>query len=185
MQFLVYSDKVTSADAAATAALHRSVIAETSYHEPTRLILSNKTVTARQALGIELDVISGAVAALIVLLRPASGSAAHATFHTFSSGQLGLRTPGGESVYGSGSAVDEDYLREVIQSGYFDTSLADKMPRVLPSFLRRSSGRGGVRASCGRVSALHPGTLCDTHLSGTCHAAEPSSRMGSDCRWSL
>lgn len=134
MQFLVYSDKPTSADAAATAALHKSVITETSYLEPTRLVLANKSVAPQQALRVELDVISGAVAALIVLLRPATGPGAHATFHSFASGKLDLRSPGGESIYGSGTQVDEDYLREVVQSGYFNTSLAEKMPHVLMSF---------------------------------------------------
>ena len=174
MQFLVYSDKVTSADAAATASLHKSVITENSYLEPTRLILSNKTVTAQQSLRIELDVIFGAVAALIVMLRPASGSAAHATFHTFSSGQLDLRTPGGESIYGSGSAVDEDYLREVIQSGYFNTSLAEKMPHVLMSFCddpQAAAAFGHRAGGCLNFSADK------THLSITPGADHPSGQF--------
>ena len=134
LSFVIMSDKVTSQDAAQTAALHKSVIIEQSFLEPIRVLYNNRTVAANQQLRLELDVVQGRIAALVVFLRPASGNGAHASFHTFSSGQVDLRTPGGESIFGSGTMVDEDFLREIVQPSFFNNALSQHMPHLLMSF---------------------------------------------------
>ena len=121
--------KLTEQDILQHNGIHRQHIFSKGYLEATRLINTSMSLNASTEKRIELDNLNGNVAALLCAIYTTGASSYGDGYNQFQSigpGSFDVLNPGGQSMWGSGSAVDAEMLKSVIWSRHFPIDFGTK-----------------------------------------------------------
>lgn len=130
MEFLVSTEQLTDEDAKTQEKFNMQVGSEIDYLDVTPVQFYNHSLTANSQTKLELDSLRGEFAFLLLLIKQTGASNANnGHFEYVSLGEnakIDVLDPGSKSILGSGTGIDEQYLRNYVFSKHFRTDFSDK-----------------------------------------------------------